>query len=276
VSRRLLRWTRRGEEARRAAQAFEGQDAARLAVSEVHNEMAVLDPATKEIRNGVDGLLWWLEGSRLAWLARLLGWGPLRWAVGVGYPVIAYNRRILAPPPPRAIACACDPDPRPGATIALGAFALAVVVGAFVGVGALLRTVGPQDEPLRTVWLVTGGEDLRAWVMLSAVWVLPTLILVSLLRPVGTRLLHATAFLWSTALGAPLLVAGAALHAALGGAPARWPTTLSVIVFTPVFTSAYGRRLSMLRASSRWWVAVGLPWILLGVIPGLARRLLSW
>ena len=189
--------------------------------------------------------------------------------------MIAYNRRILAPPPPRAVACACDPDPRPGATIALGAFALAVIVGAFVGVGALLRSVGPQEEPLRNLWLVTGGEDARVWVTLSALWVLPTLLLVSVVRPAGARLLHATSFLWSSALGAPLLVAGALVHAAIGGSVSRWPTTLSVIVFALVFSVAYRNRLCMLRASSWWWVVAGLPWLLLATIPGLSDRLFS-
>ncbi len=208
VSRRLLRWTRRGEETRRAAQEFEGEDAERIAASEAHNELAVIDPGSKEIRNGVEGIVWWLEGSRLAWLARLLSWGPLRWAAGVVYPVIAYNRRILAPPKPRAIACACDPDPRPGATIALGAFALVVVVGALVDVGAMAKAVSRVEADAIVWWAAPFGDPLEA-LQTAALWILPTLALVCVLRPQGARLLHATAFAWSLAISTPILWIGA-------------------------------------------------------------------
>ncbi len=273
VSKRLLRWTRRGEETRRAAQEFEGEDAERIAASEAHNELAVMDPATKEIRGGVDGLLWWLEGSRLSRLARGLSWGPLRWAAGVVYPVIAYNRRILAPPKPRAIACACDPDPRPGATIALGAFALAVVVGMLIGTGWILAARGSSVDGA----LPTGPNllpVLRPWLGIAGALVLPTFLGVCLFRPVGARLLHAASFAWSLALGSPFLLLWAFALAG-GHGWMRWvflslgaaPGIVSYLV--------YRRRLRMLRLTEWWQALVALPGILAAVVPGFAELILG-
>lgn len=268
VSRRLLRWTRRGEETRRAAQAFEGEDAERVAASEAHNELAVMDPATKEIRNGVDGILWWLEGSRLAWLARLLSFGPLRWAAGVGYPVIAYNRRILAPPKPRAIACACDPDPRPGATIALGAFALAVAVGAFVGVGALARAGSRVEADAIAWWAAPLGGPVEG-LFTAALWILPTLALVCVVRPPGARLLHAAAFAWSLAISTPILWMGAGLQAAIGWDGPSLVLLLGLLGQSLGGCVAYARRLRMLRASEPGWIVA---FALLGLVAELAWR----
>lgn len=270
VSRRLLRWTRRGEETRRAAQAFEGEDAERIAASQAHNELAVMDPTTKELRSGVDGLLWWLEGSRLAWLARLLSWGPLRWAAGVVYPVIAYNRRILAPPKPRAVACACDPDPRPGATIALGSFALTVLGGALVAVAAVVAAGSPAGEAPRPIHGLEHASAAAAWAAVLGIFAGPTLLLVAVLRPAGARLLHAAAFLWSAALCAPLLLLGVVVGAAVGS---QAPSGLGAIAFGVTFQAAYRRRLRHLGASGWWFWVWGGPLLLAAVLPGLMERL---
>jgi predicted DCC family thiol-disulfide oxidoreductase YuxK len=79
----------------------------------IRDEMLVFDGETREVRVGIDGFLWALEGSPYAGLGRLLGIPPLRWLLRHGYRAIAYNRRLIAPPP-RGMICACDPDPHPG------------------------------------------------------------------------------------------------------------------------------------------------------------------
>lgn len=76
------------------------------------NEMAIFAPESGEIRTGMAGLLWALGDSRPA-LSRLGSTWPFSAFLGVGYRMIAANRRILAPRPNPQIACACDPDPAP-------------------------------------------------------------------------------------------------------------------------------------------------------------------
>jgi predicted DCC family thiol-disulfide oxidoreductase YuxK len=88
---------------------FEGSMAERLRAAGIHNEMAVHDPATDEIRTGFDGILWALREGRAPWLATLLGWGPIGWLLRHDYRLFASNRRIFRPPP-RGATCACEPD----------------------------------------------------------------------------------------------------------------------------------------------------------------------
>lgn len=101
------------EEHRRPYQAFEGDVAWKMEEAGIRNEMLVLDPDTGELRSGIDGFLWLLGESRLSWSQGLLSVAPVRWLLELAYRTIAYNRRILAPPP-RGIVCACDPDPHGG------------------------------------------------------------------------------------------------------------------------------------------------------------------
>ncbi len=98
-----------GDATRRPVDGFEGDALVRLHEAGVHNEMAVIEEATGEIRTGYDGILWLMESGRLRWLTPLFRRGPLAWLCRADYRTIAYNRRILSPPA-RGIACACDPD----------------------------------------------------------------------------------------------------------------------------------------------------------------------
>ena len=136
---------------RRPYQSFDGELAERIAAAGIHNEMLVHDAASDELRAGIEGFLWLLGDSRWRWLGGLLGLAPVRGLMRLVYRTIAYNRRILAPPP-RGIVCACDPDPHAGfrafflAVLAVfdlaGAWLLGLSVSrAFDGPGALPITV---------------------------------------------------------------------------------------------------------------------------------------
>ena len=101
------------EEGRRPYQSFEGELALRMEEAGIRNEMLVLEPATGELRAGIDAFLWLVADSRWRPLGRLAALAPVRALLGIAYRTIAYNRRVLAPPP-RGITCACDPDPHAG------------------------------------------------------------------------------------------------------------------------------------------------------------------
>jgi predicted DCC family thiol-disulfide oxidoreductase YuxK len=111
-SRSIVAWARVGEAGRRALSSYEGEAAERLEVAGARNELAVLDEATGAIESGYDGIVGWLAGTRGGFLVRCLGFAPVRLVGRVVYRVIAYNRRIVAPPR-GSILCACDPDPKP-------------------------------------------------------------------------------------------------------------------------------------------------------------------
>lgn len=113
----------------RTIQSFEGELAQRLVQSGVHDELAVWDPGSDEIRTGSDGLLWALEQSWISPLLPLLRIAPVRAGLRVLYRLVAYNRRILSPPDP-GVRCACDPSYHPG-------YRWALVVIALVSVTAL-------------------------------------------------------------------------------------------------------------------------------------------
>ena len=98
-----------GEAERRPADSFEGEDFLRLMEAGVHNELAVIEPGSGEIRTGYDGILWLMRGGIFAWLVPLFAHGPLAWLGRADYKTVAYNRRILSPVK-RDVACACDPD----------------------------------------------------------------------------------------------------------------------------------------------------------------------
>jgi len=117
---------------RRPYQTFDGDLAARLEAAGIRNEMLVLDAATGELRAGIEGFLWLLPGTRWSWLSGLLSLAPMRALMQLAYRTIAYNRRVVAPPP-RGIVCACDPDPHAGFRALL-----IVVLTVFDLLGALL------------------------------------------------------------------------------------------------------------------------------------------
>jgi len=107
----------------RTIQSFDGELAQRLVVSGVHDELAVWDPGSDEIRTGSDGLLWALEESWVSPVLPLFRIAPVRAGLRVLYRLVAYNRRILSPPKP-GLRCACDPSYHPKYRSALIVIAL--------------------------------------------------------------------------------------------------------------------------------------------------------
>jgi len=76
----------------------------------MRNELVVIDPETREVRKGTDGLLWIVRdntGNNL--LVRLLALPGFRDLVRWGYQIISYNRRIISPPG-HQIVCDCEPQ----------------------------------------------------------------------------------------------------------------------------------------------------------------------
>jgi hypothetical protein len=158
-----------GPPVRQSFQSFTGETAVRLDAAGIRNEMAVLDPATNEIRSGIPGFLWLLAGSPAAPLGRLLGHEPFLGLLTFLYRIVSYNRRILAPPRRHpgnpAFRCACDPDDRPGYQLALLALllGLALALTALFGV-AVARCTGyatPGQGAFRMVLAAGSG-----WVLL--------------------------------------------------------------------------------------------------------------
>ena len=139
-----------GDARRLPHDAFQGETADRLTRAGIHNELAVIDEGSGEIRSGYDGILWLLERGMLRHLVPLLGFGPIRWLLRHDYRLVAYNRRILAPPA-RSVTCACDPDMHVGYRWAFIVVAL-VWTALFAGLGgALFWTELPfwPDFPMR-------------------------------------------------------------------------------------------------------------------------------
>lgn len=143
---------------------FEGEVAERLRVAGIHNEMAVLDPGSGEIRTGFDGILWALRDGRLPWLARVLEFGPLGWLLRHDYRLFAYNRRIFRPPL-RGAACACDPDLHRGYRWAflVSTWAWAALVGALAAV--LLLPGSPAPAGARALGGALAGP--AGWFLLA-------------------------------------------------------------------------------------------------------------
>ena len=166
------------EHERRPYQAFGGPLQDRMWEAGIRNEMLVLDPASGELRAGAAGILWMLGATWIGPLAKLLARRPLLDLVSGLYRFVAYNRRFLSVPKPRAIACACDPDERPRTTWALilAAGVLALGAATLVGLGGPpeLRLVGSRLGPV--------GPPAKAF----GPWLLPLLGLVTI--PAGQRL----------------------------------------------------------------------------------------
>lgn len=215
-----------GAAERRPYDAFEGEIATRLEAAGIRNELAVLDETTGELRSGYDGMVWLLRGGRLPWLASVLAFGPVRWFLGHDYRLIAYNRRLLAPPA-RRIACACDPDLHRGYRVAFLAVALLWTAGIAALAGLLFWTPWPFIAKAPTPTGVTTGT---AWwgALVPVGWFLTVPIGVRLPAPRGWD--HAGHLAWIlAAMVLPLLLAivvalgGAVLAGLLGGlVPDEW------------------------------------------------------
>lgn len=141
----LVRWARAGERARAALSSFEGETAARLEAAGARNELAVLDDATGAVSTGYDAIVDFLASHRGGAWPRVLGLAPVRAIGRVGYRMIAYNRRVLAPPRGRVL-CACDPDPRPRYNVAL------VVVLWVIALPGFAFALGPESAATLLAW----------------------------------------------------------------------------------------------------------------------------
>jgi predicted DCC family thiol-disulfide oxidoreductase YuxK len=191
ASRRIVAWTRLPESARASHLTFEGETAARLDAAGIRNEMAVISPATGEIRSGLPAILWFLRGTRWGWLASILDHAVLRGPLTVYYRFIAYNRRIIAPVPPRAFACACDPDPSP---VYNAAFTSWLAAGAACGAGAA------------AAYVLHAARIPAAYALLVVGIVLLGLAVVAALTPPGRRVAAHVAWVVAVA-GLPSLMA---------------------------------------------------------------------
>lgn len=212
ASRALVAWGGVPDERRRSHLRFEGEAFERLRAARFHDELAVLDESTGEIRSGVAGILWWLRDTRLGGLARALDRPAVRAVLSPLYRLVAYNRRVIAPPPPRPIPCACDPSPHPAYQ---ATFAALLGAGGVVGTAAVAAaaTSALLDRPLSV-------EDAPR-VLLAPAVALALAAIVALRAPGGRRLAALGHALWPLALAStPFLVGAAAsllLPAPAGG-----------------------------------------------------------
>lgn len=146
---------------RRPYQSFEGDLARQMEAAGIRNEMLVLDAETSELRAGIEGFLWLLSDSRWSFLAPLLDLAPLRGLMRVGYRTIAYNRRLLVPPP-RGIVCACDPDPHTGfLSLLLVGLTLVALAGAWLLGFATSRAFdSPGAVPIAVLAILAAAASL--------------------------------------------------------------------------------------------------------------------
>lgn len=209
-------------------QSFDGEAARRLETAGIRNEMLVLEDATGELRAGICGFLWLLEDTH-AGLAWLLGLAPLRALLQLGYRTVAYNRRLLAPPP-RGFACSCDPDPHSG----LRALLVSLLVAFDLGVAALLA-VGVESafgSPASPVGLLS---TLLSWAGL--------LLIVKVLAgpDTSTVFVHTMTALAAASLWAlPILL----LSLVLPVAAARWLVLAALLLGTWRLAGSLVRRLA--------------------------------
>jgi hypothetical protein len=224
ASQRLVSWAGLPDERRRSHAAFEGEAFERLLAAGVHDELAVLEEATGEIRSGVPGILWWLRDGRLARAAALLDRPAIRALLVPLYRLVARNRRILAPPPPRPIPCACDPTPHAGYQ---GAFA------ALLGAAGLAGAMGAIDAGARIARSGPGAATGPGTLALCAAPPILLAGLLSLRLPAGRRLAGLAHRLWPFAAAAPvfLLADAAARLLPAPGAPLATAALLAAGAF---------------------------------------------
>ncbi|HTQ79690.1 MAG TPA: hypothetical protein VMM92_06815 [Thermoanaerobaculia bacterium] len=244
--------------ARRPLQDFSGETAARLEAAGIRNEMAVIEARTGEIRSGVASLLWLLEeslaarfpGSRVAGLARRLGRPPFLPILTVLYRLIAYNRRVLAPPRGRTarFRCACDPEDHPGYQLGLivllcgTALALTALFGAAVARGTGLAAA----ETGAFQMVIAAGSG---WVLLfAATAALPAAVRLSFGGHLGMVMVE----------GLLVLLPSMLLSLLISGPPLAGLFALSVCASFLWMLASLRRRLRWLGLSLSWlagWVA---------------------
>lgn len=233
ISRRFGELGLADDENRRPYQSFEGDLAQRLEGAGIRNEMLVLDTESGELRAGIDGFLWLLSDSRWGGLAGALSLAPARALMRLVYRTIAYNRRVLAPPP-RGIVCACDPDPHAGFRTL---FIVGLAVFNLVGVGLLgLAVSNAFDGP--------GALPVAVLAVLAA---LATLLMLRVSLPLDPFVLLGNTFM---VLAAGTLVAapGLALSLAFEGAVSRILVAASVGV--GVWRGLRSARIRLLRPAT--------------------------
>jgi predicted DCC family thiol-disulfide oxidoreductase YuxK len=252
--------------------AFEGEEAARLEAAGIRNELAVLDRTTGEIRSGYDGIVWLLQEGRVPWLAALLAFPPVRWLLRHDYRLVAYNRRILAPPRRRA-ACACDPDLHRG-------YRWAFIVAALLWTGLIAAAGGYAFWTTGCFWgdIPAGpaGAGHTPWTgpLVPLGWL--ALAPLALLLPSPRGLDHLGHLAWTYAamvlplLGAVLLTLVALVLSVAGLLPGGW-ALVEGLPFR-VGAVAWGLALPIAVLSCLW----RLPRVGFGRIAAVLVGLLAW
>jgi len=189
----IVRWAKADDASRRPLSSYEGEAAARLEAAGARNEMAVLDEATGAIASGYDGIVGWMREKRGGFLARLLEFPLVRLPGRIGYRLIAYNRRIVAPTR-SAIRCACDPDPN---ALYNGLFGLLLLVLAASGTFIVWTLVAAH-----LFTFLGGGGPAAEMALFSVLPPLGVAALVAVASRRGSRLAAAFHLLWMLAAAA--------------------------------------------------------------------------
>jgi predicted DCC family thiol-disulfide oxidoreductase YuxK len=106
----LVRWKLVRQEQTRPNYDLDEADAELARQSGIRNQLVVIDPQTRQVRVGSDGLLWIVgETAGYHQLARLLALPGFRQLLNFGYQAVSYNRRIISPPA-HQIVCDCEPQ----------------------------------------------------------------------------------------------------------------------------------------------------------------------
>lgn len=153
----------------RPYQDLEGEVAEVLWDAGIRNEMAAYDPASGRVWSGVRALLHAMRVSRLGPVVRVLELPPITALLSLGYRLVSYNRRILAPREPGTVRCACDPDFHAGYRIGLIAILLATAVALtlLLGVTLPLRADPASAVQSATDMLAAAGSGWVAAMLLA-------------------------------------------------------------------------------------------------------------
>lgn len=235
-------------DAMRPYQDLEGEVAELLWEAGIRNEMAAYDPASGRVRTGVRALLHAMRTSRLGPVVRLLGLPPITALLSLGYRLVSYNRRILAPREPGTVRCACDPDFHAGYRIGLVAIliAAAVLLTLLLGVTLPLRADPASAVQSATDMLVVAGSG----------WV--ALMLLALRLPFERYVTWLGHLAVTMVVGLLVQVPGMLLALVLDGTPLTVVQGLSVLASFTVMLRMQLRRARIQELGARWvalWVA---------------------